>query len=271
MYALLNNTTSNSNTASGYAALRDNTTGNNNTASGYEAGRSIANGNSNQTGNNSVFLGYDTRANADGEANQIVIGYEAVGLGSNTVVLGNSSINTTALRGNVGIGTTSPGANLHIEDSSSASIKVKDTSGAAAQIGAYSDDENDIALLTTQNSNARLDLTRSGAQTWGLEATGRSTIQYFDITDNGSTVLAIKKGGNIGIGYDDPGIGKLSINGNVGIGTTSPNNKLDVDGGIDANTLNTGQGDNELYAMNQNVRTIDKVAFKQVETSLLKT
>ena len=57
---------------------------------------------------------------------------------------------------------------------------------------------------------------------------------------------------------------RVEENGNVGIGTASPGNKLDVNGGIDANTLNTGQGDNELYAMNQNVRTTDTVTFSSI-------
>jgi hypothetical protein len=63
---------------------------------------------------NSVFIGYDTRPAADSQTNQIVIGHSAVGLGSNTVVLGNASITTTALRGNVGIGTTAPSSKLHV-------------------------------------------------------------------------------------------------------------------------------------------------------------
>jgi hypothetical protein len=43
-----------------------------------------------------------------------VIGDSATGLGSNSAVLGNSSITKTALRGNVGIGTETPTAKLHI-------------------------------------------------------------------------------------------------------------------------------------------------------------
>ena len=35
-------------------------------------------------------------------------------------------------------------------------------------------------------------------------------------------------------------------------------------GGVNSTFLNTGQGDNELYAMNQNVRTSDNVEFNQV-------
>ena len=92
MYSLRSNTEGSYNTANGYQSLYSNTTGGYNTANGYQAGRYIADGGANETGSNSVFLGYDTRANADGETNQIVIGSEAVGNGSNTVTLGNTSI-----------------------------------------------------------------------------------------------------------------------------------------------------------------------------------
>jgi hypothetical protein len=55
-----------------------------------------------------LFIGRNTRALANNQTNQIVIGDSAIGLGSNTVVVGNDSIVTTALKGNVGIGTTNP-------------------------------------------------------------------------------------------------------------------------------------------------------------------
>ncbi|MCD5384477.1 MAG: DUF5011 domain-containing protein, partial [Candidatus Pacebacteria bacterium] len=45
---------------------------------------------------------------------EIVIGYNATGIGSNSVVLGNDSITTTALKGNVGIGTTVPDQALDV-------------------------------------------------------------------------------------------------------------------------------------------------------------
>jgi hypothetical protein len=40
---------------------------------------------------NSTFIGYNTKPLASGQANQTVIGYNAVGLGSNTTVIGNTS------------------------------------------------------------------------------------------------------------------------------------------------------------------------------------
>ena len=100
-WALYFNTTGNQNTASGYLTLWSNTSGIRNVASGYSAGRSTTSGSANQTGNNSIFLGSDTKANANGETNQIVIGDSATGNGSNTVTLGNDSITDTILKGDV--------------------------------------------------------------------------------------------------------------------------------------------------------------------------
>jgi hypothetical protein len=73
------------------------------------AGAYIASGGNNQTSSNSVYLGYGTRAAADGDTNEIVIGANAVGFGSNTAAYGNSSITKHLFRaGNVGIVTTNP-------------------------------------------------------------------------------------------------------------------------------------------------------------------
>jgi hypothetical protein len=109
------NTIGNNNTGIGRYSLYNNTTGGDNTAFGYNSGRFIADGStSNTITNSSIFIGRNTRALGDNQTNQIVIGDDAIGLGSNTVVLGNDSIITTALRGNVGIGTTSPAFNLDV-------------------------------------------------------------------------------------------------------------------------------------------------------------
>jgi hypothetical protein len=80
------------NTSIGYESLFGTTSGSNVTALGGYAGRYIADGaTANATCDNSTFIGYNTKPLASGQVNQTVIGYSAVGLGSNTTVIGNTS------------------------------------------------------------------------------------------------------------------------------------------------------------------------------------
>jgi hypothetical protein len=103
--ALFSNTTGANNTANGVTALFNNTNGSGNTANGVNAGRFIAdNTTANSITNNSVFLGSESKPLANNQTNQIVIGHNAIGNGSNTVTLGNTSIIKTFLRGTINAG-----------------------------------------------------------------------------------------------------------------------------------------------------------------------
>ena len=99
--SLTNNTTGAYNSAIGYSALAGNTTGSNNVGVGYIAGYLVNAGTDNITSGTSVYIGSDTRASASGNQNEIVIGYEGRGNGSNTVTIGNSSIANNYFIGNV--------------------------------------------------------------------------------------------------------------------------------------------------------------------------
>jgi hypothetical protein len=104
---LFSNTTGIQNTAIGTDVLYFNTTGSNNTAIGTNAGTFISGGVSPATiVNNSIFIGYQAYPLASSQTNQIVIGYDVVGLGSNTTSIGNASTVTTAIYGDLLIGTT---------------------------------------------------------------------------------------------------------------------------------------------------------------------
>ena len=94
------NTTGNSNNFIGNSAGFQNTTGSENVAIGVDAGRQIAAGSNNTIMNSSIYIGNGTRANANDQTNQIVIGHNAIGLGSNTAQLGNTSIAQVGL-GNI--------------------------------------------------------------------------------------------------------------------------------------------------------------------------
>ena len=84
---------------------------------GYNSGRYIADGSTaNAAGNNSVFFGTNTKAQADAQTNQTVIGYNAIGNGSNTVTIGNSSVTGNFFSGNIESTTVSGGVILKSPD-----------------------------------------------------------------------------------------------------------------------------------------------------------
>lgn len=115
--ALNNNTSGGQNVAIGGGSQSFNKTGGNNVSIGVEAlGRNTAGTQNVAIGNNagtyinlsaapltssywSVFIGHNTSALVDGSLNEIVIGYNAIGAGSDTVTLGNESITKTVLSG----------------------------------------------------------------------------------------------------------------------------------------------------------------------------
>jgi hypothetical protein len=104
--ALYGNTSGYANVGIGTRTLYGNSTGTYNVAIGYEAGRRASSGSDITSIANSVFLGYDTRALSNGDTNEIVIGHQAIGGGSNSVVIGNDSITQTYLKGKLAIGYT---------------------------------------------------------------------------------------------------------------------------------------------------------------------
>lgn len=111
--AMFNNTGGLMNTAIGEESLHTNTIGNSNVAFGYFAGATTQYATP-LSPSNSIYIGANAKGSNTTEANAIVIGADAIGLGSNSVVLGSDNIIKTVLKGDVGIGTISPGAKLQV-------------------------------------------------------------------------------------------------------------------------------------------------------------
>jgi hypothetical protein len=167
------------------------TAGSNNAFFGKDAGRFIAGGGNLAISNNSIFFGWGTRANGDNETNQIVIGYDARGLGSNTTRIGNTSTTQTWLGGSLTLGTqVTPAARLHVVGSGTSS------------------------------------------STW--------TAQFHNASTGGNNALMIRDDGNIGIGTSSPGA-KLQINGS---GNTNASTALTVQNSDGVNLLRIR---NDLY------------------------
>ena len=100
--SLLNNTGS-TNTAIGSLSGLNATSGSGNIFLGYNTGRFQADGSTvlALTGNNNIYIGQAARGFNNSDTNIIVIGSAAIGLGSNTTVIGNSSTTITGLFGNL--------------------------------------------------------------------------------------------------------------------------------------------------------------------------
>ena len=182
--SLAANTSGTMNVAVGYAALASNTTGVNNTAIGtvsayfvsagdsntvlgYMAGVFDSNGNNVVSQYNSLLLGASTRPLSSNDTNEIVIGMGAVGLGNNSVVLGNSDIKKTALYGKVGIGTTSPQSTLEVNGG----VKVANDNdvASASKVGTLryrSDSNNSYVEMCVQTGASTYSWVIIHQETW---------------------------------------------------------------------------------------------------------
>jgi hypothetical protein len=94
-------TTGSFDTAVGSYAQYGLTTGSSDTAVGRNAQRYLADGVTNaQVFDQCTHIGADSRVSAENVANETAIGYQAIGIGSNTTSIGNLSVTATQIAGN---------------------------------------------------------------------------------------------------------------------------------------------------------------------------
>jgi hypothetical protein len=127
--------------------------------------------------------------------------------------------------GNVGIGTTGPQQKLHVANAGDVYLRLQNTTNRQWDIGVTGGNLTigDVTDGTALQINPQ-------SQSITLRATKGA---YFATTG----------GTGVGIGYSDPGTAKLAISGNVGIGTTEPEQLLSLARGnvalLDINMINT--------------------------------
>jgi hypothetical protein len=181
------NTTGTKNVGIGAICLANNTTGSSNIAFGQNAGTFVSGGGNLTTPSQSMFIGEDTRPSANGNTNEMVFGHTAIGQGSNTVTLGNSSITKTFLRGNTMVNTTTDNGVDELQVNGSISgIGFKQA--YVTKTGAYTATNDDYVIdctsgtftVTLPPSSGRtgriLIIKNSGAGTITVDGNGAETI-----------------------------------------------------------------------------------------------
>ncbi len=229
-YETLNQNNGNYNTSLGYSSLKNNTSGQNNTALG---GETMVN---NSTGNNNTAVGYFALYENTSGSYNTGLGYYA--LQANTTGIKNTSVGYQALKANTtgknnsSLGYESLHQNQTGDDNTSMGFQaMKSNSGGNSNsaIGYKS-----LSSLSSGSGNSAL-----GKQTLETITSGSNNTAIGYLADAGSSNLSnaaaigyrayVESSNAIVLGSID-GKNGASSNTNVGIGTTSPNARLDVNG-----------------------------------------
>ena len=210
--SLLNNTSGSNNVGLGSGSLSNNTSGSGNTAVGSSTLLSVT------TGSNITAVGY-LSASSPTLTNATAIGFRAMVQQNNSLVLGSiNGVNGATANTDVGIGTTAPVSALHIRRSPSPPI-------LTLQIG------DQITIANTKLASIDFADATSGS------ATNQASIEVFrDAASSGSSdvptaiVFNTTKDGSAAATESM----RITNSGDVGIGVSSPVQKLDVFGTINS-------------------------------------
>ena len=110
--ALVNATSINKNTSIGDNSFYSLSSGDENVSIGRESGRYDSTSSNLTSATSTTLIGASTKPLGSGQSNQIVIGYNADGLGSNTTVIGNSSTSYGRFWGNLLVGISTNNGNI---------------------------------------------------------------------------------------------------------------------------------------------------------------
>ena len=183
----------------GIEAGFNNTTGHSNTFIGPLAGHS------NTTGDDNVFIGDGAGGGVSTGSNNTIIGSHA------NVVFGAAFTNATAIGANALV---SQSNSLVLGDSVNVGIGT-----TAPQAKLHISDSGVVRALINSNLNAGVSLALANQSKWSLAATGTGDLQIFNEALSQNAIFV------------------NTTNNNVGIGTTTPNDKLEINGPVRLDVL----------------------------------
>ena len=219
-----------------------------------DSGGSLSFGNENIATTGTLGAGVATLASGSTIGN-LTLADGSITDSGGSVSFGNENIFTT---GYAGIGTGM--ANAGIDNM----LTVQGTDLGTGWLRAAGQRDETISISA---DDAGVDITSSNGGAWGSQINFKE-VNGTTFVDNWSIVRQAGGSGNSSLNFRYGTTGFVDGSGSA---TTSPL-ALNIDGtstfggAITADTLNTGQGNNDLYAMDQAVRTTDAVTFATVDT-----
>lgn len=212
--------------------------GSNNVLIGFESGFRHPTSGTISALDNSTLIGYDTRPSASGNTNEIVIGYQGRGQGSNSAIIGNSSITNTYLRGKVSINTTANVNTLDVEGGAAIGATYSGTNTAPTN-GLLVEGKTLIGT-TTGNRPIPLQVVENaliGGHLIGTSSTGASNIGNLVIGREayGDSIRTNLGSDHVVIGYrawqyanNDSGTGSVIIGKDAGSLSVTGSNQLEM-------------------------------------------
>jgi len=243
-FALQNNNLGGSNSGLGYGALGATVAGNNNTGLGYQAGIT------NTSGGNNTFVGYLADATLNNLTNATAIGYNAKVASSNSLVLGGTGANTVNVAiGNNAFDGTNP-EKLLIDAGTTTSVNAVYAKGSInnylqfniQNLSAGAQSSSDLVATANNGTETTnfVDLGINGSgysyQSGNPIETGKpndgylisSGNDFYVVNNNASKDMLFLTGGTAAANERM----RILSSGNVGIGTSTPGNKLEINSGI---------------------------------------
>jgi hypothetical protein len=221
------------NVAIGMSALGCITTTHSNIGIGYSAGYYAVGSIANETSSQSIYIGGNTKSSVSGNTNEIVIGYNTTGAGSNTVTLGNTSITDTILRGNVQIATAkylglgAAKGRLLFTDAATDTITFLDSYPI---VNLDADLLGQFQRITTTTSGAYVQIQNAHRTILGTESSVGATIIAGTLAY--STFLSSLDGDPLHLCVGNSAKATLLSTGYLGIGTTAPVSLAEIQGGL---------------------------------------